>query len=119
MDSRLSVLNDLLTELGEGDPAAGLRRALEANPRLWLQVPRDALVALPWVPHGDAWYRYAAGSEARIAEIEAHRTAPPLWRAMVCGVRLRLRLELQTWSSTEEARTAADAALRGDGWVIL
>lgn len=131
MDSRLSVLLDLLTELGEGDPSAGIRFALEAHPKLWLAVAKRPLVARPW--HESArtrtLTRLQVATEAEAAAVDSGaRRAGRVgdWRAWVSEDYLRLDPTdsllgpaEQTWATREEAQAAADAALLAAGWVLL
>ena len=123
MDSRLSVLFDLLTEL-EAEDRQGLAEALAARPELWLQVPRGARVALPWGAQSGPLHRYAAGSDALIAEIGSHRAeASGQWRAQALGEILRYSTptgrRIRVFTDLSEAKAVVDAALLAAGWVLL
>lgn len=130
-DPRLSVLLDLLAELG-GEGRQGIAEALAARPELWLSVPRDVLVALPWVcPRGSSLraYRPAAGAASTLLSRAA---VPRLLAAKVstAGRGLAIEAELRPvagWTAVaprvgatlEEAQAAADAALVAAGWELL
>lgn len=141
MDPRLSVLLDLLREIGEGDPARGVARALDAHPKLWVGVPRDAMVALPWEETQLGPRRFGAGADCRLPiDISGGRpkltvaavwvpelARPSKWAATALSGHRRSSGRLtdrrspvdEPFASAEEGQRWCDAALLAAGWVLL
>ncbi len=137
-DPRLSVLLDLLDELAT-EGRQGLAEALDTRPELWLQIPRGALVALPWERRRGSSLiacRLAAGAAT---SLPTSFGTPQLRAARVSSVGGALVVEtlalygavwrewpVEGWGRRahntgplEAAQAAADAALLAAGWVLL
>lgn len=137
-DPRLSVLLDLLDELA-AEGRQGIAEALAARPDLWLQMPRDALVALPWERRRGSSLvacRLAVGAatslptsfatpQLRAARVSSSSGGLVVETLLLYGSAWR-EWPVESWSkrasnsgSLEAAQAAADAALVAAGWRLL